>query len=198
MESSNLFLKARIKNRFIAVKYAKIPKNTKNSFTIKPLCDGLGFKIDLQGLNKIGFEKEDIFYLKKELRKINRIIDLKYSFYKKNESPNLISKKSNDRLIFISFGLSLIFFFFIQMSNNKADLKLFLIGFLGYLAILFFLSIFLCRSFFLKINYLPSFTFILPEFLDPVFKEVKASLNKKGFDFVVSEDYFWIQISNKN
>lgn len=42
-KNDNRFAKTNIVNRFIAVKYAEIPKQTENSFIIYPLNDGLGF-----------------------------------------------------------------------------------------------------------------------------------------------------------
>lgn len=41
--NKNRFKKNNIVNRFIAVKYADVPKPTDNSFIIYPLNDGLGF-----------------------------------------------------------------------------------------------------------------------------------------------------------
>lgn len=198
MDKSNLFRKTNIKNRFIAVKYANIPKNTEDSFTIPPLCDGLGFKINLSASKEIGLNFEDINYLKNELKKINKIIIIQYSLYKKNETPNLISKKMNDRLLYISFGLSIIFFIFIQISNTRADFNLFLIGFLGYLAILVVLIIFLCKNFFLKIKHLPNFSVILKKYLKPIFEDIKKYFGKRNFQVNSDDDFFWIQICNNN
>jgi hypothetical protein len=46
-ENKKYFGKNNIVNRFIAVKYAEIPKSTPTSWVIKPLNDGLGFLIRL-------------------------------------------------------------------------------------------------------------------------------------------------------
>ena len=47
--NKNAFGKNNIINRFIAVKYSKIPSSNDNCFIIKPLSDGLGFINKIEG-----------------------------------------------------------------------------------------------------------------------------------------------------
>ena len=196
MKKKNVFSKTNISNRFIAVKYTGIPKETDSSCIINPFIDGLGFVLNLKSFSRIGASEKDIEYILKNLKKINKIISEEYCLFKKKEIPNHFSDKFNDKFILGSILASFFLLFAMEAlkSINRGDLLFIII--IGFLFVLIGVYFYLFSAFCIKIKKNRRvFSDILPKHVEPVLAVMRIYLKAKNFSLEYDNKYFWIKIS---
>ena len=194
-QKKNLYRKTNILNRFIAVKYTNIPKQTEDSFIIRPLNDGLGFILKLENFSKIGASEKDIEYILNKVQKINNVISKEYCKFKRNEIPIHFSNRFNDGFILFSFTFCFCLLFAVEilLESKQEDFLCFIL--LGFFMILLVVYFYLFSAFCIKIKKKKIFSDILPEHVEPVLSIMKIYLKAKNFNLEYDEKYFWIKIS---
>ena len=120
-EKDILFTKNKILNRFISVKYEKIPKSTKTDFIIKSLTDGLGFNINLNGIERLGLNKNEIDVIKNKLIEINRIFAVEHCNKQKFAISVNKQKKIDDYISKLAIFVSLLAFVIGYISINNSS-----------------------------------------------------------------------------
>ncbi len=126
-----LFVKSNIQNRFIAVKYCQLPSDTRTSYIVKPQSDGLGFIVNLSGLEALEKNPEVIFYIKERIIRLNKIIGDEYCSQKKLELGLKASKNSDDRLTIFACVFCFVGFLCTYLSLNTDSLKWMMLASLG-------------------------------------------------------------------
>ena len=188
------FKKKRLLNRFIAVRFQQIPKASKMSFVVGPVADGMGLKVDLEGIERLGLSTEESKMVRSELLSLNKVFAMEHCKQQAFAINVLESKEKDDLLTylgilcaFIAFGLS-----YAAVNTNV------FINFIKFVPFVYMLVILLAvKLTFSSIAITPRVPPDLVSLLKPYFNQrimcIQGYLRKNRIKVTYCPDLFWVK-----
>jgi hypothetical protein len=193
--SRKFFLKQKITNRSIAVKFVSFPENDDYSFVVHPQKDGLGFINSLNGIERIGFPDSHTDSVRESIGRMNAIFSEHYTKLKKDELSLNSVKHRDDVVLFLMIVCSIVGMVFVEIPIFVNDYFS-----LAYVGVFTFFGVFGLIVYYALVGILmntdkqPTIIGLTGELLGKVVEELNDKLAEVGFRVNHSKEYFWIRI----